>query len=210
MRHWNAAGAGRLFLIWHNRLLLCPELKRRFVSENPVNGLISASRDGAWLTAFFALMGVGAVRGSSSWRGGAAMLEILRLLKGDDAGNGREDIGITPDGPRGPCYCWHQGAVQLDQKSAAPLFLLGINFYNARRLPTWDGFYLPFPFSKIDLLIDPVLPDDPDRQLPEQEFSEKLHRRLLSLTNDTGFNWKQPPPRKGAHLNVAPKRGGDF
>ncbi|MDR3229384.1 MAG: DUF374 domain-containing protein [Puniceicoccales bacterium] len=181
IQQWHDAGPGRVFLLWHNRLLLCPELKRRFVPDNTVNGLVSASKDGAWLTAFFRLMGVNAIRGSSSWRGGAAMLEILRALKAN------EDVGITPDGPRGPCYSWKNGPLQIAQKSGAPLFLLGARFYRAKRLASWDGFYIPLPFSRIDLLLDPVPPDDPDRLLPDSDFSAAIHRRLLALTDDTGF-----------------------
>jgi lysophospholipid acyltransferase (LPLAT)-like uncharacterized protein len=153
-------------------------LKRRFAPNNPVNGLVSASKDGAWLTAFFKLLGISSIRGSSSWRGGAAMLEIIRKL---EAG---EDVGITPDGPRGPCYNWKHGSAQLALKTGHPLFLLGMRFHKASRLHSWDKFYIPFPFSRVDLLLDFVAVDDPDRNLPEHDFSERLHQRLAALTAD--------------------------
>jgi lysophospholipid acyltransferase (LPLAT)-like uncharacterized protein len=176
---WRAqSGKGRLFLLWHNRLVLTPELKRRFIPDNSVNGLVSASKDGAWLTAFFKLLGILSIRGSSSWRGGPAMLEILRRL------NNGEDVGITPDGPRGPCYDWKRGAVKLALKTEHPFFLVGMRFHKAARLRSWDRFYIPFPFSRVDLRLDPVLLDDPVRALPEEEFSEQIHQRLAALTLD--------------------------
>ncbi|MDR1818177.1 MAG: DUF374 domain-containing protein [Puniceicoccales bacterium] len=175
---WRATGGGRLVVFWHNRLLPAPELKRRFSPETPISALISASRDGAWLTAFFKLLGVGVVRGSSSWRGGAAMLEIVRLLA---AG---EDVGITPDGPRGPCYTMHRGVAQLAKKLDAPVVLVDVSYSRARRLKSWDGFYLPLPFSCAEVRLDFVPASDPDRQLPEDELCARLRARLLALTRD--------------------------
>src|SRR5581483_5081500 len=52
-----------VFLVWHNRLFVVAEIYRRFRGRRPTYGLVSASRDGAWLAAFFSLMGLKAVRG---------------------------------------------------------------------------------------------------------------------------------------------------
>ena len=176
---WHAqAGKGRLFLLWHNRLIATPELRRRFAPGRAVNGLVSASKDGAWLTAFFKLVGISAIRGSSSWRGGAAMLEIIRKL---DAG---EDVGITPDGPKGPCYELKRGSALLALKTGHPLFLVGMRFHKVSRLRSWDKFYIPFPFSRVDLQVVPVLLDDPIRALPEDEFCKQLQQQLSSVTLD--------------------------
>jgi lysophospholipid acyltransferase (LPLAT)-like uncharacterized protein len=180
MAQWREqAGRGRLFLLWHNRLILCPALKRRFAPRETVNGLISASKDGAWLTAFFRRLGIRVIRGSSSWRGEGAMLEIVRHLA---AG---EDVGITPDGPRGPCYGLKSGSARIAHKTGHPVFLVGLRFHAARRLRSWDGFYLPAPFSRVDLLLDYVAPDDPARALTPDEFAANLRARLLAITDDT-------------------------
>ena len=171
---------GRLFLFWHNRILIAPELRRRFCHDVPINGLVSASKDGAWLTAFFRYLNVGTIRGSSSWRGGAATLEILRHLKL------REDVAITPDGPRGPCYHWKDGVAQIAMKAHCPVILVGPRYHRARRLKSWDGFYLPFPFSQVDLTLEIIPVDDARWKLPLREFSEELHRGLMSLTQNHG------------------------
>ncbi len=83
-------------VLWHNRLFFGAEIFRRFRQGRPVYALVSASKDGAWLAAFFAMAGLKTVRGSSSHHGREAALLLVNVLK---AGN---DIGITPDGPRGP------------------------------------------------------------------------------------------------------------
>ncbi|MGE9297273.1 MAG: lysophospholipid acyltransferase family protein [Puniceicoccales bacterium] len=139
---------GTVFVLWHNRLFGIAEVHRRFRRPyvgRPIHGLISASKDGAWLAAFFDRVGIRAVRGSSSWRGVQAAREALKVL---DHG----DLGITPDGPRGPCYDFKPGAALLARKANCPVALLSLNFNRAWRLKSWDGFYLPWPGSRVELI----------------------------------------------------------
>ena len=130
-------------VLWHNRLFLSAEIVRRYRQGRPAYALVSASKDGAWLSAFFSLAGMGTVRGSSSRLGreaAAALVEVLR--------SGR-DIGITPDGPRGPCYDFKPGALIVARRTRTPLLLIGAEFESTWRLGSWDRFCLPKPFSKI-------------------------------------------------------------
>lgn len=175
---WHAAPPGRLVIFWHNRLLIAAELHRRYNKRTPINGLVSASRDGAWLSAFFQMLGVRAIRGSSSWRGALATLEILHRLR---AG---EDVGITPDGPRGPCYDWKSGFVQIADTARCPIVLVGTRYHCARRLATWDGFYIPAPFSRVDLSVEVIAADAPLRALPCPELAARLREHLAALTDD--------------------------
>ena len=172
---------------WHNRLFVISELYRRANRNRRVCGLVSASKDGAWLVAFFKLMGVGAVRGSSSWRGAQAMRELIRVVR---EGN---DIGITPDGPRGPCYDFKSGAAAVATRAGAPVCLLSINFQRGRRLNSWDGFYLPGLFSKVEVDVDllaPVEMAEVSASAPETAAS-LLQARLMAITSDQ----VEEPPR---------------
>ncbi len=143
-----------VFVIWHNRLFVIPECYRRYRRGRPMYGLISASGDGAWLAAFFSHLNIGTVRGSSS-RGGreaaAALVEVLR------AGN---SVGITPDGPRGPCYSLKAGALAVARHARAPLLLFGAEFTAAWRLGSWDRFYLPAPFSRVRIRCERINSDE--------------------------------------------------
>ncbi|MDR2429660.1 MAG: DUF374 domain-containing protein [Puniceicoccales bacterium] len=178
LRAWHDAPPGRLVILWHNRLLVAAELHRRHSPRTPISGLISASRDGAWLATFFRLLDIGAIRGSSSWRGAPATREILHRL------HAGEDIGITPDGPRGPCYDWKPGFVQIAAAARCPIVLLGTHYHCARRLATWDRFYIPAPFSRVDLTVEIIPADSPLRTLPTPELSAHLRERLNALTDD--------------------------
>jgi len=131
------------FILWHNRLFITAEFYRRYRGGRPLHALISASQDGAWLAAFFSLMGMQAVRGSSSRLGREALTGLVEVLRAGD------DIGITPDGPRGPCYDFKPGGLIAVRRTRALALLLGGEFRSAWRLRSWDGFYLPKPFSRV-------------------------------------------------------------
>ncbi|MDB6127885.1 MAG: hypothetical protein JWM35_1781, partial [Verrucomicrobia bacterium] len=133
-------------VLWHNRLFLATEIYRRWRRPRPLYALISASKDGAWLVAFFEMVGgMRAARGSSSRLGREAVSTLVDLQA---AGH---DIGITPDGPRGPCYEVKPGAVIVPRRTRVPLLLIGGDFQNAWRIRSWDRFYLPLPFSRVKM-----------------------------------------------------------
>ncbi|MBI2813384.1 MAG: DUF374 domain-containing protein [Opitutae bacterium] len=132
-------------VIWHNRLFLSAEIFRRYRFRRRVFGLVSASKDGAWLAAFYRMIGLTPVRGSSSNFGreaGKALIEVMR------AGH---DIGITPDGPRGPLYEVEPGVLVVTRRNNAPMILVGAEFGPAKRLGSWDRFYIPWPFTRIKM-----------------------------------------------------------
>jgi hypothetical protein len=162
-------------VLWHNRLFLSSEIVRRFRGGRPAYALVSASQDGAWLTAFFSLAGVRTVRGSSSRLGREAATALVDTLR---AGH---DIGLTPDGPRGPCYDFKPGAVIVARRTRAPVLIIGGEFQAAWRLGSWDRLYLPKPFSRVRLRGELVFPD----QLADRDAGMALLReRLLALNPD--------------------------
>jgi lysophospholipid acyltransferase (LPLAT)-like uncharacterized protein len=132
-------------VLWHNRLFVSPEIFRRYRFHRRVYGLVSASKDGAWLAAFYRLIGIHPVRGSSSKFGREAARQLIEVIR---AGH---DVGITPDGPRGPIYTVEPGVLVVTRRNHAPMMLLGAEFTRAWRLKSWDRFYLPWPFSLIKL-----------------------------------------------------------
>lgn len=163
------------FVLWHNRLFLTPEIHRRYRRGKPLCALISASRDGAWLTAFFGLLGMRAVRGSSSRLGRTAASGLIEAIRSG------LDAGITPDGPRGPCYDFKAGAVVVARTTGIPVLLLGCRYYSAWRLRSWDRLYLPAPWSRVEVHCELAPAEwmaDPDAAVP------KLAARLRELSPD--------------------------
>lgn len=168
--------------LWHNRLFLGAEIFRRFRRHRPVHALISSSKDGAWLEAFFEIVGMRAVRGSSSRGGREAATALVDVLR---QGN---DIGITPDGPRGPCYEVKPGALIVARRAHTPMLLLGGIFESAWRLRSWDRFFLPKPFSRVRVIGEII---DLTGAGPREKSIEILADRLKRINRD---DW--PPPSR--------------
>ena len=139
------AGGPLIFVFWHNRLLLIPIAWHRFLSHGRPKGkaLTSTSRDGDLIAEFLERFGVGHVRGSASRRGSTALRELARwLAKG-------HDVGISPDGSRGPLYEIKPGLVLLAQLSGRPVLPISLEYSSTWRLRSWDRFFIPKPFSTV-------------------------------------------------------------
>lgn len=162
-------------VLWHNRLFLSAEIVRRYRKGRPAYALVSASRDGAWLAAFFSIAGMRTVRGSSSRLGREAAMALVGVLRSG------QDIGVTPDGPRGPCYDLKPGALIVARRTQTPLLLIGAEFHSAWRVKSWDRFYLPKPFSRVTMRGVIV----PAAALAERDNAERhIRTQLLAINPD--------------------------
>lgn len=147
-----------IMTFWHNRI---PAIAVAFLRNYPhqsrggVIVLTSPSKDGDILAGVMAHLGMGSVRGSSSRRGSTAIRELTEKL---EAGH---DLAITPDGPRGPKYSLGPGVVFLAQKTGLRIMPLHACYHSAFRLKTWDSFAIPWPFSKITVVVDHYISIDP-------------------------------------------------
>ena len=162
-----------VLLLWHDRLFVSSLIANRFLSR-PVTALISTSKDGGWLVAFFRLMGIKAVRGSSSKRGAAALVSLTRAVRGGD------HAGVTPDGPKGPRREFKAGAVALAKLTGRPFLVMGMDFRSAWTLRSWDKFALPKPFSRVDVTFEVVA--CPSRETDDAALAAQLQARLNELS----------------------------
>lgn len=162
-------------VLWHNRLFLAAEIVRRYRQGRPAYALVSASQDGAWLSAFFALAGMRTVRGSSSRLGREAATALVDVLR---AGY---DVGITPDGPRGPRYELKPGSIIVARRTRAPMLLVGAEFESAWQLKSWDRFVIPKPFSRVRMRCEVVTSD---RLADRDVAAAEVQSRLIALNPD--------------------------
>lgn len=174
-RKLSQVGRPVIFVLWHNRLFLTPEFVRRYRGRRPLHALVSASGDGGWLTALFQTLGMRAVRGSSSRQGREAASDAIEILA---AGH---DLGITPDGPRGPAYVMKPGAIVVARRTGAVVVLVGIDFVSSWRTRTWDGMHLPKPFSRVIAVVEEAAAAGPD---DSEEAARRLAARLSAINPD--------------------------
>lgn len=132
-----------LFAFWHDNLLSIYKIKKLLPKSSKIAGLVSPSRDGAWLSYLFSKVGIDSVRGSSKRRG----LSSISIMT-DKLRNG-SFIAITPDGPRGPSYVFKNGVAMTAQSAQCDIVLIAIHPSLYFTIPSWDRLKIPVPFSKI-------------------------------------------------------------
>lgn len=159
---------GRIFALWHSYLLVASAVYAKYGLKRPLCGLVSASKDGAWLSALFGWLGIRAVRGSSSWRGAQAMEELTAAL------NEGCDLAITPDGPRGPREVLKRGVMTLSRSTRTPIVSVAVSCARAWRLSSWDHFMIPKPFSTIIVRLRLHAVDAVEEQGLSRALSERL------------------------------------
>jgi lysophospholipid acyltransferase (LPLAT)-like uncharacterized protein len=169
-----------IWVFWHNRMFLMPWLYQNWFPGQESAILTSPSGDGEVIAQACSEFKLKAVRGSSSRRGAQAMVELAKYLKSG------YDIGITPDGPRGPRYKVNMGVIKLAQVTGAKILPAHLRFDRALRLRTWDGFLLPLPFSRVDIELMPPYTVPRDMSEAECEYERARLERILRV--GTGEN----------------------
>ncbi|MEM9227634.1 MAG: DUF374 domain-containing protein, partial [Verrucomicrobiota bacterium] len=135
--------------------------------------------DGAWLAGVFRQLQIEPIRGSSSWRATQALREVVKVL------NSGGDVGITPDGPRGPCYSFQSGAALAAKLGDCPVVMLGIAPKLAFRLNSWDRFMLPLPFSKVVVKTQRYENYAALKEAGGDDLPGYLQRKLLVLSGES-------------------------
>lgn len=138
-------------ITWHNRLLFFPLMFPKWHRCRTV-AVISASRDGQYISDLVATLGIGSLRGSSKKKGFNALHGAVKAVQE------RKYVCFTPDGPRGPRYRMSPGPIYLASQLKVPLFPLAINYSSFWELKSWDGFRIPKPFAKVSLVIGEPIP----------------------------------------------------
>lgn len=176
---YNASSEPLIHVLWHNRILASPYLFRKMFPKRETVVLTSASKDGAALAAAVKVFKVGAVHGSSSRRGAAAIVALRRAAREG------KDLVFTPDGPRGPRYHLQPGVVKIAQTTGLAIVPLHIEYLSSWTLKTWDRFRIPKPFSKVRVTLgDPIRVP---RELDDAAFENErlaLEKILLKDIND--------------------------
>ncbi len=172
-----------IYCTWHNRLVLSMTAYYRYAKKrSPTPGmaaLVSASRDGGLLSAILKCFRVQPVRGSSSRRGPQAMLELTTWAERG------YDLAITPDGPRGPRYHVQDGVIFLAQLTGLPIIPVSYFIRPKVQFKTWDGFQIPLPFARCELVIEkPVRVPRESSDAERESLRQDLETTLRSISKD--------------------------
>lgn len=200
---WND---GKPFILsfWHGRLLMMPKAWPR---AHPIHMLISQHRDGLLIARTVAHFGIKAAAGSSSRGGSAALRVMLKALR-----NG-ENVGITPDGPRGPRQRATDGVIHIARMSGRPIVPLAYAARGRKLMDSWDRFMVALPFTRgVFVWGEPMtVPRDADAEAVESLRAE-LEARMNALTAEAdrlvGRATTEPAPAPAPPAVVLETEGG--
>jgi lysophospholipid acyltransferase (LPLAT)-like uncharacterized protein len=177
-----AAGQVPIYTFWHNRIFT----GTYFWRKRGIVVMTSQSFDGEYIARFIQRFGYGAARGSSTRGAVGAIVEMARLMR---AGL---PTAFTIDGPKGPRYVAKMGAVLLAKKTGQPILPFTITsrrFWEAKR--SWDGFQVPFPFSRSRVDIAPPLYVSANANDEALEAKRAELQTALDRMNEVGEAWRE-------------------
>jgi lysophospholipid acyltransferase (LPLAT)-like uncharacterized protein len=162
-------GENAIFSTWHDQLLMIPPVYK----GRSARVLISQSKDGELIARTVSYFSIMAVRGSSSRGGREALMEMKAMA------NEQVDIGITPDGPKGPRHRVKYGVVQLARATGRPVVPLAFACSHGHRFSSWDRFLLPYPWGKAVYYVGEPL------SAGEGEAAEIFQQRVQQAMDET-------------------------
>jgi lysophospholipid acyltransferase (LPLAT)-like uncharacterized protein len=141
--------------------------------------MVSASKDGAFLTAILECFKAQPVRGSSSRRGPQALAELRAWAERG------YDLAITPDGPRGPCYHVQDGVISLAKLTGLPILPFSYVLNWKLRVKSWDRFQIPLPFARCEVKLGKLVRVPRDASQTEREsLRQQLEKTLREMSPD--------------------------
>ncbi len=174
-----------IFACWHQRFyggFYVP----RILKITPCI-MISASRDGDFVSAVVSRIGWVPIRGSSSRRGKEALKEMIEGVKTYRVG------AHIVDGPQGPPRVIKAGLITLAQQTGAAIIPGYIAYENPHVFGSWDRFMIPKPFSRVLIRIGPLeyVPQEP---LGDEQFEKirlAIEERMIRGYAEADSYWKQ-------------------
>jgi lysophospholipid acyltransferase (LPLAT)-like uncharacterized protein len=175
-----------VYTLWHGRMVLCI---LAHLHEDIVT-MASRSKDGEVIARWLLRNGYIPVRGSTRKGGGAALQEMIDLVR---AGH---RAALTVDGPKGPARKTQAGVLKLARETGA--WILPFTGASSRPwfLKSWDRYLVPKPFSRCVVGYGEPFPIPAD--MPDDEALAKIDAAVDEITMevDREVGIVPPPPWK--------------
>ena len=160
-----------VFAFWHGDLLMQPYLYYQFRKIPKANVLISDHFDGSLISKVMEYFKLGTIAGSTNRNAAKVLIQAIKSLKDG------YDIGITPDGPKGPRYSVGDGIVVMAQKTGAKVIIYNCKPSAYWQLRSWDKFVIPKPFGTLEFFASEPI----DLANMEHEEAKKLIQERMML-----------------------------
>ena len=133
-----------IFACWHGDLIMLSYVYKQYRKKVYGKVLISDHFDGLLISKTIKYFGFGTIAGSTNRNAARVLIQGIKALKEG------YDIGITPDGPKGPRHSISNGLIIMAQKTKAKIVLVEIKPTKYWILNSWDKFCIPKPFGTIN------------------------------------------------------------
>lgn len=155
---------------WHGDLLMQPLNYINWKDKPKIVVMISEHFDGELIAKTMTYFDFETIRGST--RSGAARV-LMQAIKKMKEGY---DLGITPDGPKGPRFSITDGMIAIAQKLDRPIVVQTCVPNKYWQLKSWDRFMIPKPFGHLEFFAtDPISVTG----LEMQEAKQLIHDKLM-------------------------------
>ena len=183
--NWEAAGRagkGLVYTCWHREIFA----GSWFWRKRGIVVMASQNFDGEYITRILQKHGYGAARGSSSWGGEKALVEMIRCQRQGS------DTVFTIDGPRGPRFVAKPGAVLLAKATGAAILC----FHAAVRRAfvfrkSWDLTEFPLPFTRAAMFLAPPIMVAHDADRAEQARKLQQVQTTLDALRRRAEQWQK-------------------
>jgi len=184
-----ALGGPIVAAFWHARLVM---IRHAYAYERVVI-LHSRHRDSRLLGQVMRRFGIEQAWGSTTSGGASGLRDVLRRMRDGF------DVGIAPDGPRGPRRRVQPGVIALARISGAPIVPMSYSARPARRLRSWDRTLLPLPGAHAVFVFGEPLVVPPDaapeaRERIRLELEAELDRVTDAADDAVGLAREEPRP----------------
>lgn len=167
---------------WHSRAVMLPFFWHK-LTDKKLYALVSPHQDGQLIANFLKFYDIDPISGSTNEQSVHGALEIMRLLEN------KQNIFISPDGPRGPRMRMKKSPVYFASKTGFPIVFACYSTSKAFLIEkAWDKTMVALPFGKgVFTLSQPfyVPADINDEQLEEYRLSLENIANEITNTCDT-------------------------
>jgi lysophospholipid acyltransferase (LPLAT)-like uncharacterized protein len=163
----NASQVPAIGSCWHYTVLYILYFMR---NESGV-AMVSASKDGEYISRVANKLGWVTVRGSRKKGGLQAIKSMIRHIREG------KNAAIIADGSQGPARVVQAGCIVLSSRTGEPILPIIWSCNRYKRFRSWDGTALPLPFSKIEFFYgEPLV-------VPGKIKSDEIEKYRVILEN---------------------------
>ncbi len=141
-----------IFYFWHQNII--SGMYFFFHAKQTGYCIASSSKDGKIAGFICEKLGFTVLYGSAHKSPITLIKQSLNIL------STKKQLCLVGDGSRGPAFILQEGVIKLAQKSNLPLIFIECNPATTWTFnKSWDKFKIPFPFSKINIIVhEPFYP----------------------------------------------------